>query len=267
MSNPSPRSGAARLLLASLSPLLLCTSLAQAAAGALNDTGITFCGDASTNTANCATVADDGGAFPRQDARYGRDAQAAAGQLSKIGGGGAGFDFTKIANNGSVLPATAGPGSGPGEWACTKDNVTGLIWEIKTSSGLRSLSHTYTWYNRNPAANGGGVGTASGGTCFASGSCDTEKYTADVNAIGLCGASDWRMPTVKELESIVNYGRTNPSVEWLYFSDTQSAGFWSGSPDAYSSNNAWYVNFDNGYAYSDGPRANAGLVRLVRSDE
>jgi hypothetical protein len=31
----------------------------------LNDTGIDFCGDATTNTANCASVAADGGAFPR----------------------------------------------------------------------------------------------------------------------------------------------------------------------------------------------------------
>ena len=35
---------------------LLFINLAQAAAGALNDTGITFCSDTNTNTANCATV-------------------------------------------------------------------------------------------------------------------------------------------------------------------------------------------------------------------
>ena len=38
--------------------------LAGTASAALNDTGIDFCGDATTNTADCATVAADGGAFP-----------------------------------------------------------------------------------------------------------------------------------------------------------------------------------------------------------
>jgi hypothetical protein len=149
MSGLSRWTGFARLL-AFLSPVLLCASLAHAGPGALNDTGITFCGDATTNTANCATVAADGGKFPRQDARYGRDAQAAAGTLAKVGGGGAGFDFTKIANNGTVLAASAALGSGATHWACTRDNVTGLIWTVKTTSGLRSQSHHYSWYNSNP---------------------------------------------------------------------------------------------------------------------
>ena len=38
--------------------------------------------------------------FPRQDGDFGRDALARAGQLTKIGGGEAGFDFTKISNSG-----------------------------------------------------------------------------------------------------------------------------------------------------------------------
>jgi len=249
-----------------LLPALLCGGLAQAAPGALNDTGITFCGDASTNTADCTAVAADGGGFPGQDARYGRDAQAAAGQLTKIGGGNKGFDFSKIANNGTVLPASAALGSGPNDWACTRDNVTGLIWEVKTTSGLRSMNHTYTWYSSNSATNGGSAGTASGGTCFATGRCDTEKYTADVNAAGLCGASDWRMPKVKELESIVDFGRTNPSIDMSYLPNTSSSVFWSGSPNAYYSNVAWFVNFYYGYAY-DGNRNDYDAVRLVRGGQ
>jgi len=249
-----------------LLPALLCGGLAQAAPGALNDTGITFCGDASTNTADCTAVAADGGGFPGQDARYGRDAQAAAGQLTKIGSGNKGFDFSKIANNGTLLPASAALGSGPGDWACTKDNVTGLIWEVKTTSGLRSMSHSYTWYSSNSATNGGNTGWASGGNCFAVGRCDTEKFTADVNATGLCGASDWRMPKVKELESIVDFGRSNPSIDPPYFPNTSSSNFWSGSPNADSSNGAWVVYFGYGNAYGSN-RGDGNLVRLVRGGQ
>ncbi|CAK0760499.1 hypothetical protein CCP3SC5AM1_2860003 [Gammaproteobacteria bacterium] len=72
--------------------------------GALNDTGITQCQDGGNNWGTCtATNTGDSATNPRQDGRYGRDAAAAAGQLTKIGAGAAGFDYTKIANDGSEL--------------------------------------------------------------------------------------------------------------------------------------------------------------------
>lgn len=257
----------AKRVFAALIAALLWTSLAQAGPGTLNDTGITFCGDESTNTANCANVATDGGTHPRQDARYGRDAQATAGLLTKIGGGNAGFDFTKIANNGSVLPASAVLGSGPADWACTRDNVTGLIWEVKTTSGLRSISHTYTWYSSNSASNGGAVGTASGGTCFTSGRCDAEKFVQDVNAVGLCGSSNWRLPSRQELVSIVDYSRPypGPTIDADYFPNTRSSFFWSASARANYSDYAWYVYFSYGIFGNDAPKSNRGKVRLVRA--
>ena len=55
--------------------------------------------------------------------------------------------YTKIANNGAELPDSAYFGSNTGDWACTRDNATGLIWEVKTTSGLRNQSNTYTNYD------------------------------------------------------------------------------------------------------------------------
>ena len=124
--------------------------------------------------------------------------------LPKVGAGGKGFDFSKISNNGAVLPASATLGTDPNDWACTYDNHTGLMWEVKTTSGLRSQSHTYTWYD-SVHNYGGNPGTASGGTCQTTGRCDTEKFTADVNAAGLCGKTDWRMPTHQELYNLAEY--------------------------------------------------------------
>lgn len=237
------------------------------AAGALNDTGITFCGDDTTNTAGCAAVGADGGTHPRQDATQGRDAVAVTGTLAKIGGGGAGFDFTKIANDGSELPETAVLGSGAKDWACTRDNVTGLIWEVKTASGLRGLNHTYSWYNSNLGSNGGVIDTASGGSCHQTGRCDTEKFVQDVNAVGLCGASDWRMPTVKELESIVDFGRTYPAIDPTYFPNSLSSEYWSGSPHGlYHPYRAWYVEFYYGAA-NESSSDLSYAVRLVRAGQ
>ncbi len=229
-------------------------------AAGLNDTGQTLCYNGGGGTISCtvAPAADDG--------RYGRDAAATAGVLPKTGAGSAGFDFTKIANNGSVLAASAVLGSGPTDWACTRDNVTGSMWEIKTASGLHSSAYTYTWYDSNPATNGGGAGTASGGACLTAGRCDTEKFTQDVNAAGLCGYADWRMPKKKELRSIVDQSRFSPAIDPGYFPNIVSSYFWSASSDANYSNYAWSVYFGHGYAYGT-LKYYAFQVRLVRAGQ
>lgn len=252
-----------------LIPLLIVLSAQSAFAAGLNDTGINFCADDTVKTANCTTVAGTTGTHPRQDAVNGRDAQAAAGTLAKIGGGGKGFDFTKIANNGSTLPASAALGAGSNDWACTKDNVTGLVWEVKTTSGLRSQSHTYGWKDSNPATNGGVVG-GTAGTCFEAGRCDTESYVIDVVTAGLCGATNWRMPTIKELDSIVDLGRASPTIDPDYFPNTVGGYYWSGSPVAYTQSGTsfvWYLEFSRGSIANNTSRNNGygAMVRLVRS--
>jgi hypothetical protein len=144
-----------------------------------------------------------------------------------------------------------------------QDKVTGLIWEVKTDDGgLRDTDHRYTWYNPDDGANGGAAGTPDGGSCVGS-ACDTQGYAQAVNAQGLCGATDWRLPSVEELTSIVNYNRFGPAIDTLYFPNTKSAYYWSSSPNAYDSNGAWLVGFGygyDGYSYKGDERA----VRLVR---
>lgn len=94
----------------------------RAQSSPLNDTGQTACYQSdSTLSSNC-TIAD--AAMPGQDARFGRDAAPAAGQLpAKAGGGNAGFDFTALDASGTVTL---------GSHACVRDNVTGLIWSTES---------------------------------------------------------------------------------------------------------------------------------------
>jgi len=228
---------------------------------ALNDTGITWSGhDTSGNASTCDPSHPAG-----QDCHYGRDAKALAGTLTKVGGGNAGFDFTKISNSGHALAAGATLGSGPNDWACTRDNVTGLIWEVKTDdNGLRDKDWSYSWYNTNSPD--GNPGTADNGSCQTAGRCDTEKYTADVNAQGLCGASDWRMPSKRELIGIVDYGAYGPSIDQGFFPNTPASYFWSGSPGAGDTDFAWFVVFDIGFVYDDS-RSYDFQVRLVRGGQ
>lgn len=224
-----------------------CVANTWGLAAGLNDTGQTKCFDAGGGGVPCSSTAGgDGSATPRQDARYGRDAAAAALQLVKVGAGSAGFDYTKIANDGSTLAATATLGSNPGDWACTKDNVTGLTWEVKTTSGLRTNSYRYLWYSTDATRNGGNPGYATtngfadscgntlGTVVGASNACNTQTFAIAVNAAGMCGKRDWRLPTQNEILSLAHAGKTDHvGVDDTYFPNTlNSQSFWTSSTGA-----------------------------------
>lgn len=76
------------------------------------------------------------------------------------------------------------------------------------------------------------------------------------------GRSDWRLPNLKELTSIVEEACYDPAIDLAVFPNTQSEWFWSASPDAYYADYAWIVNILNGND-NDGNRTNTGRARLV----
>lgn len=181
----------------------------------LNDTGLVKC---YNNTNEIWTVTPDTpwpifSSFLDQDCADGLSALDARGQMIKLGGSiVAGRDYTKIAKDGSELPEGAMRGDGPHQWACTRDNVTGLLWEVKSddSQHLRYYGHRYSWYE--PAiANNGTSGSPSGYQCNqtleegGTSACNTQAYRDRINAESLCGHSDWRLPRTDELQSLVDY--------------------------------------------------------------
>ena len=248
--------------------LVSALGLTGAQAVGLPDTGQTLCDDGSNVLVPCSsTNTGDAAAYPRQDGRFGRDAKAAAGTLVKVGGGSAGFDYTKIANNGSDLTAGAALGSNPADWACTRDNITGLTWEVKTSDGgVRDWNWSYGWYSTDSATNGGNAGGTSGNACSSTlNSCDTEALAAAVNGAALCSYTDWRLPTTRELFTLVHFGAQSPSIDAAFFPNTRASFFWSASTYSHSAALAWIVDFYDGN--SPGPYSksyNNYFVRLVR---
>jgi len=223
--------------------------------GKINDTGITLCGDYAyggsdrhNNNVNCGlqTDADGDQIPPGQDATFGRDVTH-----NDDSDGPAGFSYTKIDSSGRALPASAT------EWSCVKDNVTGLIWEIKTRDrGLHHKDWSYSWYDPDSTKNAGNAGFQDGGDCSGS-RCDTSGYVAAVNAVGWCGAKDWRMPDIKELMSLLAWDRNYPSLNTNYFPDNESDGsyrrHWSETPSASS-------------LYADGIRPKLTLAFIYSGD-
>ena len=66
--------------------------------------------------------------------------------------------YTKLGHGDVELADTATPTGG---WIMTRDNVTGLIWELKTDDGsVHDKDNTYTWYDPDPVTNGGNAGTS-----------------------------------------------------------------------------------------------------------
>lgn len=167
--------------------------------------------------------------------------------MDKVGASSApGRGYTKIANDGSELAAGASLGTGASDWACTRDNITGLIWEIKTDdSGLRDKDWTYAWYDTDTSINGNNSGSTGSNTCnstLPSNLCNTTAFRDAVNTAGLCGATDWRLPTGKELQSLVHYGASAaPTIDGTWFPNTVSGYYWSGTSYAPSASNAWNV--------------------------
>jgi hypothetical protein len=97
---------------------------------------------------------------------------------------------------------------------------------------------------------------------------EVNGYTNDPNTqAGLAGYSDWRIPNIVELQTIVDWsvpgcGTGPPCIDPI-FGATASYLYWSSSTIAVSPFAAWFVHFFNGSVYGD-LKANAVHVRAVR---
>lgn len=90
--------------------------------------------------------------------------------------------------------------------------------------------------------------------------------TAAALTSGSATYSDWRIPTVAELMSIVDYSAINPAINSTIFPGTQGLSFWTSSHRANHSYVVWMVNFYDSSTHG-GFISNRIAVRLVRSDQ
>lgn len=90
-----------------------------------------------------------------------------------------------------------------------------------------------------------------------------EDALAYARTFSLAGKSDWRLPNVKELQSLNDEKLSKPSFDKKYFPNVSSGNFWSSTTMFNKTTVAWDINIDFGVvSYSDKiTKENVLLVR------
>jgi uncharacterized repeat protein (TIGR02543 family) len=116
----------------------------------------------------------------------------------------------------------------------------GYDWDGTTCSDNTGASNTYPWADA----------------------------LAQAKNAAYAGYSDWRLPNIKELESLLETAcsGTGPFINTTFFPATQNASYWSATSSSPELISALSVYFNNGYV-DIGNKSGNGHVRLVRSGQ
>ncbi len=148
-----------------------------------------------------------------------------------------------------------------------QDNVTGLIWEMKEHmdgvadySNFHDADNTYSWCDTDSNTNGGYEGTC--------GTNDTKDFLSALNRANFGGHNDWRLPTIKELATLVDLSQSSPAVDPVFAATIQSSHYWSSTTSANNFHYAWLVEFPCGANnHLDGNKSSDHYVCAVRGGQ
>ena len=77
---------------------------------------------------------------------------------------------------------------------------------------------------------------------------------------------DWRLPNIRELQSLIDYGKNPaPEIDPVFQRDSATgAAFWTSSSNVFKPDSAWSVNFGSFTAGENLSKTSRLFVRAVR---
>lgn len=120
------------------------------------------------------------------------------------------------------------------------DNLTGLIW----TKNANCPGTPKTWQQAMDYAN-----------AMANGICELSDNSV---------AGDWRLPHIKEFQTLIDFSKTPSLPNGYPFSAVQSNHYWSSTPFVASQFSAWRISLKNGGVFTQA-KSRANYVWLVRS--
>jgi len=163
--------------------------------------------------------------------------------------------YVKLDAQGNALPDTATLEDG---WVAVRDEVTGLVWQLRTDDTTDYRVWPYVWCDPDPATNDGSEEGCVGGTA---------QFLDDLNTEAYGGHTDWRLPSTEELVSLLDYSRTGPALNRDFFPYTLGYYFWTKETKAADPDSAWQVGFATGEVAAYAKNSFNVYARAVRGPE
>ena len=109
---------------------------------------------------------------------------------------------------------------------------------------------------------------------FTGGACNWATAISSCESLSFAGYDDWRLPNIRELLSIVDYGRYNgdpqgdvAAVDKTYFSGYSAVGYYSSTTAPNGTTNCWYVDLPLGRVICNAAKGGSMYVTAVRGGQ
>ncbi|WKT60426.1 DUF1566 domain-containing protein [Microbulbifer thermotolerans] len=188
--------------------------------------------------------------------------------LIKLGSDGAPLEIQ------SVAWSDSGSEEEGSQWACVQDTISGLVWEVKRPNAQNdhSAANSFSWYNPDSETlnKASGLGQCYAGNTLTGGAdCNTRAFAERIRALNLCGLTNWRIPSIAELATLLSEESDASSyhtgvAQFPGINGVAETTYWSS--DAADHQYVWAMDFSQGEAVLREPYEALNL-RLVSGNQ